>query len=269
MALTKKKRYARTKFSPEVLREALRRTEPASEMMKPVRLEVDDGRDTSWDFDTEEEFFAAYRDTSALSAEFNFQELGGFSNLSVSFYANITRVRVRKNSRSEIERIFEVFEAAAEACRIPVDETEQVLKRSLNIFVGHGRNPAWRDLKDHLHDKHGFKVTAYETGPRVGLHIADVLEMMEDEASFAILVMTGENEDEKGRLHARENVIHEVGLFQGRLGFKRAIVLLEEDCSEFSNLSGVQHISFAKGNIKETFGEVLATIKREFDPDGG
>ena len=29
---------------------------------------------------------------------------------------------------------------------------------------------------------------------------------------------------------ARMNVIHEVGLFQGRLGFERAIVLLEEGC---------------------------------------
>jgi len=268
MALRKKKRYARTKFSPEVLREALRRLGPASKM-KPVSLEVEDGRETGWDFDDEEEFFAAYRDPSASSAEFIFQELGGLSNLSVSFYANIARVMVRKNSRSEIEHIFEAFEAAAEACRLPADETQEVLKRSLNIFVGHGRNPAWRDLKDHLHEKHGFNVTAYETGPRVGLHIADVLEMMEDEASFAILVMTGENEDQSGGLHARENVIHEVGLFQGRLGFKRAIVLLEEGCSEFSNLSGVQHIPFAKGKIKETFGEVLATIKREFDPDGG
>jgi predicted nucleotide-binding protein len=110
-----------------------------------------------------------------------------------------------------------------------------------------------------------FKVTAYETGPRVGLHIADILEKMEDEASFAILVMTGENEDKQGLFHARDNVIHEVGLFQGRLGFKRAIVLLEEGCAEFSNLSGVQYLPLAKGNIKETFGEVLATLKREFE----
>ena len=234
--------------------------------MKPITLQVEDGKDTSWDFDTLEEFFAAYRDPNATSAEFTLQEPGEYSNVSVNFYANISNVSARQKSRDAIEAIFEVFEGAVETCRLPPDETEEALKESLVIFVGHGRNPAWRDLKDHLHDKHGFKVTAYETGPRVGLHIADILETMEDEASFAILVMTAENEGEGGRMHARENVIHEVGLFQGRLGFKRAIVLLEEGCSEFSNLSGVQHIPFAKGNIKETFGEILATIKREFDP---
>jgi predicted nucleotide-binding protein len=107
-------------------------------------------------------------------------------------------------------------------------------------------------------------VTAYETGPRVGLHIADILQEMEDEASFAILVMTGENLDGAGLLHARENVIHEIGLFQGRLGFRRAIVLLEEGCAEFSKVAGVQYLPFSKENIKETFGEILATIRREF-----
>jgi predicted nucleotide-binding protein len=35
-------------------------------------------------------------------------------------------------------------------------------------------------------------------------------------------------------------VIHEAGLFQGKLGFARAIVLLEQDCNEFSNIAGLQ-----------------------------
>jgi hypothetical protein len=52
-----------------------------------------------------------------------------------------------------------------------------------------------------------------------------------------------------------------------KLGFARAIVLLEQDCNEFSNIAGLQQIRFAKGNIKEAFGEVLATIRREFDLD--
>lgn len=41
--------------------------------------------------------------------------------------------------------------------------------------------------------------------------------------------MTGEDEDKEGKLNARPNVIHEIGLFQGRLGFSRAIVLLEDE----------------------------------------
>jgi len=76
--------------------------------------------------------------------------------------------------------------------------------------------------------------------------------------------MTGEDKDAEGKLRARENVIHELGLFQGHLGFSRAIVLLEEGTEEFSNIHGIHQIRYSKGNIKETFGEVLATLRREF-----
>jgi len=80
---------------------------------------------------------------------------------------------------------------------------------------------------------------------------------------MAFLLLTAEDKDEHGNLHARENVIHELGLFQGRLGFTRAIVLLEEGVTEFSNIHGINQIRFRPGRIRETFGDVLATIKRE------
>lgn len=82
---------------------------------------------------------------------------------------------------------------------------------------------------------------------------------------FAILVMTGEDEDADGKLNARPNVIHEIGLFQGRLGFNKAIVLLENGTEEFSNINRIQQLRFSKGNIKEVFGDILATLKREFE----
>ena len=87
---------------------------------------------------------------------------------------------------------------------------------------------------------------------------------MLSKASFAILVLTGEDKTSEEGFRARQNVIHEAGLFQGRLGFNRAIILLEEGTEEFSNIQGIEKIRFAKRNIKETFGEVLATLRREF-----
>ncbi len=105
---------------------------------------------------------------------------------------------------------------------------------------------------------------AYEVGARAGHTIRDILEEMLKSSSFAVLVMTGEDEGSDGERRARQNVIHELGLFQGRLGFARAIVLLEDGTEEFSNLHGIQQIRFGRGNIKETFGEVVATLRREF-----
>jgi hypothetical protein len=45
---------------------------------------------------------------------------------------------------------------------------------------------------------------------------------MLDEAGFALLVLTGESERTDGVVLARQNVVHEAGLFQGRLGWRKA-----------------------------------------------
>ena len=172
-----------------------------------------------------------------------------------------TTVIISAPDREQIERLASIFDNDAQRCRLPEELDE---KKEVKIFIGHGRDPQWKDLKDHLHEKHGYSIEAYEIGSRAGHSIRDVLEDMLDESSFALLVMTGEDEDKEGKLHARENVIHETGLFQGNLGFSRAIVLLEDGTEEFSNLAGIQQIRFAKGNIKEAFGEVLAVLRREF-----
>lgn len=133
------------------------------------------------------------------------------------------------------------------------------------VFIGHGGNMQWRDLKDHLTDKHDYKIESFESGARAGHTIRDILDEMISKSSFALLVMTAEDKMDNEIWRARQNVIHEVGLFQGRLGFSKAIVLLEEGAEEFSNLFGIQQIRFSKNKIKETFGEVLATLKREFN----
>ena len=87
---------------------------------------------------------------------------------------------------------------------------------------------------------------------------------MIEKSTFALLVLTAEDEQADGTFRCRQNVSHETGFFQWKLGFSRAIVMLEEGVEEFSNIDGIQQIRFSKGNIKETYGEVLATLKREF-----
>jgi predicted nucleotide-binding protein len=140
---------------------------------------------------------------------------------------------------------------------------KQSTTNAVKIFIGHGGDPQWRDLKDHLQDKHSLTVIAYEIGLRAGLSVKEVLEQMLEDSSFALLVLTGEDIHTDGEAHARENVIHELGLFQGKIGFTRAIALVEEGVKEFSNILGINQIRFSKGRVRETFGEVIATIKRE------
>ena len=99
-----------------------------------------------------------------------------------------------------------------------------------------------------------------------GLSTKERLETMLDGAVFAFLVMTGEDERADGKKVARANVIHEVGLFQGRLGFERAIVLLEDGCEEFSNIVGLTQIRFPAGKVSAQFEEIRRVLEREKIP---
>lgn len=211
--------------------------------------------DEIWQFDNREEFLSELRETRCF--QFTDAFIGSELHIARS-ELGVVFVSVRMPKRSHIEAIFQVFERKYDVSRIIV-ETQPV-----KIFIGHGRDPQWSQLKDHLHEQHGFEVIAYEIGPRAGLSVKEVLEKMLNESSFALLVLTAEDIHADGEPHARENVIHELGLFQGRLDFKRAIALLEKNVKEFSNILGVNQIRFSSGNIRETYGDVLATIRREF-----
>lgn len=132
-----------------------------------------------------------------------------------------------------------------------------------NIFIGHGRSPDWRELKDFVSDRLKLPWDEFNRVPIAGVTNITRLAQMLDQACFAFLVMTAEDEQADGNHHARMNVIHEVGLFQGRLGFERAIVLLEDGCEEFSNIQGLGQIRYPKGKISAIFEDIRAVLERE------
>ena len=271
--MEKSKRYDLTRFSPEVLQEAsnvlMERINPrrGKKVSYALSVQVDDSK---WEHDSVEEFFADYRRSSG-DANYWIYIDGTDVYISVYYYTSYnsyTRISVKAPTRVDIESVFAVFEKFADISRMPEPPIPPPPPpEKPKIFIGHGNSPIWRDLKDQLQDKHDFEVIAYEVGARAGHEIRDILEDMLNKSSFAILVLTAEDETKKGEFYPRLNVVHELGLFQGHLGFSRSIALLEEGTQDFSNINGVQQIRFSKGNIKETFGDVLATLHREF-PDG-
>jgi predicted nucleotide-binding protein len=266
--MKKTKDYHRVLFTPEILlkaRDCIESyiTDKNRNIDLEFRIELPSGE--SWQHDSQHEFFADYRVRPyPISATYSIWTKEYAVAVIFESYSRTTTVIVKAEERSMVESVFEIFEQAVDQSTLPPEEKEEE-KQNPHIFIGHGQSLQWKDLKDHLHEKHAYEVEAYEVGARAGHAIRDILEDMMTKSSFAIIVMTGEDKDEKGGLRARQNVIHELGLFQGHLGFSKAIILLEEGTEEFSNIHGINQIRYGKGNIKETFGEVLATIRREFE----
>ena len=139
----------------------------------------------------------------------------------------------------------------------------KVLMQGNNIFIGHGGSDAWRDLKEFIRDRLHLSFDEFNRVPTAGISNTTRLSEMLDSAAIAFIILTAEDEQTDGTLRARMNVIHEAGLFQGRLGFKRAIILLEDGCEAFSNIDGLGQIRFPKGNIGATFEEIRRVLERE------
>ena len=96
-----------------------------------------------------------------------------------------------------------------------------------------------------------------------GITTFERISSMLDAASFAFLIMTAEDQHSDATTYARQNVVHEVGLFQGKLGPRKAIILLEEGCQEFTNIVGLSQIRFPKGRISAVFEEIRRVLERE------
>ncbi|MNV23326.1 putative nucleotide-binding protein containing TIR-like domain protein [compost metagenome] len=221
-----------------------------------LKVQLPDGE---WSHDSEAEFFAD------LPRGHGHSVFTGTTQLRLSVLAgdSWSRVEVAAPSRGEVQDIFSPFDSMWEEEAIPVPATPISTPEPV-VFIGHGRSDAWRFLREHLESQHKYKVECYEAGARAGHTIRDILEQMASKSTFAFLVLTAEDLQPSGDSRARQNVVHEAGLFQGRLGFSRAVMLLEEGVEEFSNVQGVQYIPFKKGNIREAFGDAVATLRREF-----
>lgn len=169
-----------------------------------------------------------------------------------------------------IQHAFGICGAASDIARKAASHLERKSRREklaervgTNVFIGHGRSHAWRDLKDFVQDRLKLPWDEFNRVPVAGVTNMARLSEMLDAAAIAFLVMTAEDEREDGTVQARMNVVHEAGLFQGRLGFTRAIVLLEEGCEQFSNIEGLGQIRFPQGNISAAFEEIRRVLERE------
>ena len=131
------------------------------------------------------------------------------------------------------------------------------------VFLGHGRSQEWLKLHLFLSNNLSLPCDEFNIEAAAGIQTVNRIESMLRSATMAFLVMTAEDRHEDGTFHARENVIHEIGLFQARLGSRRAIVLVENTCARFSNLDGLTTINFPPGDILARSEEIRGVLARE------
>ena len=136
------------------------------------------------------------------------------------------------------------------------------VRRLKRVFIGHGRSKDWQDLSSIL-SNFDLKPDHFEAASTAGMYTLERVQHMLIAADFAFLIMTAEDAHADGNLHARENVTYELGMFHGYLGFRRAIILREHPCHEFTNIKGLQHIEFHTGNMSDVSDAIREVLQRE------
>ena len=193
---------------------------------------------------------------------FHLSKIYGKDAPELEHFPPLTKDVAPKDVRTELARRVENGHRVVDVlAHLPEKATTPLLGNS--VFIGHGRSPLWRELKDFISDRMKLPWDEFNREPVAGIATSERLQTLMSQAGFAFLIMTAEEEHADGTRHARMNVVHEVGLFQGRLGLRRAIVLLEDGCAEFSNIFGLSQIRFPRGDIGAKFEEIRKVLERE------
>lgn len=129
------------------------------------------------------------------------------------------------------------------------------------IFLSHGRSNEWYKVQSYLEKDLSNLTIELAQQPNIGRTVLQKLDEESNKCNSAIIVMTGDDEFDKGEIRARENVLHEIGFFQGKLGLDKVVLLHEEGVNIPSNIHGLVYISFPKDTVETTFGALTRELK--------
>ena len=152
----------------------------------------------------------------------------------------------------DLEYIFEVH------ANSQLNSSNDELPR--RIFISHGRSADWHKVQSYLEKDIGIDTLELSQEVNRGRTVLQKLWEESNRCSYAVIVMTGDDQVTEGeRPRARENVMHEIGFFQGRYGLENVCLLYEEGTNIPSNIHGLVYIPFPKSYIEATF----AALRRE------
>lgn len=132
------------------------------------------------------------------------------------------------------------------------------------VFISHGRAGDWREVQAFIEKdlQHGTTELAQEAS--LGRTIFQKLVEHAANCDFAVIVMTGDDQDASGNFRTRENVMHEIGYFQGRYGAANVCLLHEEGVNIPSNLYGLVYVPFPRGMVSASFGVLMRELQAAY-----
>lgn len=168
----------------------------------------------------------------------------------------VDRIELESLAR-DLDYIFEV--------RANSELSPPAREKPRRIFMSHGRAEYWREVQSFVEKDLQIPTLELAQEPNRGRTVLQKLEEESNRCSYAVVVMSGDDKDDDGSIRARENVMHEIGYFQGKFGLASVCLLHEEGTSVPSNIHGLVYVPFPGGLVNATFGVLGREINAAFE----
>lgn len=156
-------------------------------------------------------------------------------------------------SRSQLEGLARDIDQLFEIRANSELEQPKSAKKSNRVFITHGNTNEWRKVQPFIEKDVRLATVELAQQYNGGQTIIEKLIANADHCDSAVIVWTGDDIDDAGSPRARENVMHEIGFFQGRYGRNRVILLHEEGVNVPSNLHGLIYSPFPRERVDACF----------------
>jgi len=140
-------------------------------------------------------------------------------------------------------------------------EAAQAARRPPRVFMSHGHSDDWECVQRYIRDDLGIECIEFNQVASKSRTTIQHLHEVAAECSFAIILMTGDDAVGGGEYRARENVVHEIGYFQGRYDLDRVCILHERGTTLPSNIYGITTIGYAAGQVEKTFAKLTMELR--------
>lgn len=145
-------------------------------------------------------------------------------------------------------------------------------KPSNRVFLVHGRDDAAKNEVALFLRTIGLEPIILHLRPNGGRHLLTKFTDESDGASFAVVLMTPDDEGglidgSERQFRARQNVVFELGFFIGKLGSASVAALMKGEVERPSDFDGIGYINFdVNGRWKTDLARELHYARVPFDP---
>ena len=141
----------------------------------------------------------------------------------------------------------------------PIERPIRIETEPPKGFISHGRKSIALTKVEEFLRTLGIEPLIVERKPSLDKTLSDKVDFYLNLADFVVVLATGDDKIE-GKLHPRQNIVHEAGLAQ-KIPAGKIIYLLEENCEFPSNIKPKVWEIFNQDNMENVFPYIVADLK--------